>query len=62
MQKSPGKCGVCGKQIDTKVMVTRGSKDAATRPYCSGEGDPQHERAAQKGWDPYDPETPPRAS
>ena len=55
MQTTPGHCGVCGLPLHSKPILRPASPDVTTREYCTAEKDDVHDRAADRGWDPYLP-------
>jgi hypothetical protein len=55
MQAIPGQCGVCGLPLHSKAIERPASPDVTTRLFCAAEKDDQHDRAADRGWDPYQP-------
>ena len=55
MERKPGICGVCGLPLQMKPIPNPASPDVTKRAYCTAEKDDQHDRAADRGWDPYEP-------
>jgi hypothetical protein len=53
MERKPGHCGVCGAPLRSKAIARPASPDVTTHTYCPSEKDDQHEKAADRGWDPY---------